>query len=84
MIICINEYPDDNQAQVWFMDTDKIDTTNSDHVAYKAAVDKALVDQMEMSTLSNDYGFFEGMSDMRSCSIWPPCSIDRQITIYLE
>lgn len=84
MIICILEYPEDEQPQVWFMDTTKLDLTNPAHIAYKAAVDEALLDSMEVSILPGyNQSYFFG-DEMEVCAVWPSCKVDRQITIYLE
>jgi len=85
MIICILEYPDDDQAQVWFMDTTKLDMTETVHSAYKKAVDEALADDMNMSAVNHDTAFFyNGHNDLKSCQVDPPCHVDEDVTIYVE
>ncbi len=85
MIICILEYPDDDQAQVWFMDTTKLDMTKTVHSAYKKAVDKALANDMNMSAVNCDTAFFyNGHNDLKSCHVDPPCYVEQDVTIYVE
>lgn len=85
MIICILEYPEDDQAQTWFMDTAKLDATNITHIAYKKAVDEALTNSMHMSAVDCDTAFFySGHEEMKSCSAETPCYVDANVTIYLE
>ena len=83
MIICILECCADEQPQVWFMDTDKLDMNSNDHIIYKEAVDKALADPLAVIGVDYEHCFSSGGSDMKSCSISPPCYVDASVEIFI-
>jgi len=75
MIICVLEYPEDDQAQVWFLDTDKLDMDNPSHVAYHVAMESGLISHSKSFFFSNK---------MDECSVDLPCHVDEHITVYVE
>ena len=83
MIICILECSGDEQPQVWFMDTDKLDTNNNDHNIYKEAVDKALADPLAVIGVDYGHSFSSGGSDMGNYTSRPPCYVDASVEIFI-
>lgn len=84
MIIAILEYPEDNQAQVFFVDVSKLDLTDTIQHRYFDNVMTAHNDSNKCSTTTYDASISYGEDVFEPATINPPCQVDDSVTLYIE
>ena len=84
MIIAVLEYPNDDQAQVFFIDIKKLDQNNIIQRRYYDNIQKAQQDLHKAEYTSFDASIIYGEDIFERAVVNPPCQIDDSITLYVE
>lgn len=86
MKLIILEYPEDDQAQVFFVDLDLVDESNPKQVAYRKFIQLALKD-MGSTTIDPGICFSYGGSynngPLSGIEIEVPNTFDESVTLYI-
>ena len=83
-IIAVLEFPEDDGAELYFVDLDKLDMNNPIHVHYKNNIMSALNDSSGIETTSFDASMAYGSENLESASVKPPCMVENSVILYVE
>ena len=84
MIIAVLEYPEDDQAQVYFVDIDKLDKNDPIQRHYYDNILEAYNSNDKISSTSFDASVFYGDDIFEPAITFFPCVVDGSITLYIE
>lgn len=81
MNLCVLFYPEDDQAQVEFIDFTVFSaSTDPDDIEVSKAIQRALFDPDKIATVKAQYV----CEKTQTGQITPPCQVDGLITIYFD
>ena len=70
----------------WVVDTDKFNMNDSVHVAYKQAIDQALLDSIKYGSIDydNSYGDHWARQSLDACKVTLPDTVDDMIVLEVD
>ena len=84
MLIAVLEYPEDDQAQVFFIDVSKLDLTNVVQRHYFDNIMEAHNHANKAAGTSYDASVSYGEDIFEAAVVNPPCQVEDSVTLYIE
>lgn len=87
MKVVVLEYPENDQAQVFYVDLDLVDESNPKQVAYRKFIQLALKDMGSTTIDCNNcfsYGGAYNNGPLSGIEVDLPNNFDESVTLYLE
>lgn len=84
MKVIVLEMTENDQPQVFLVDTTKFDLSVPEHANYQTAIHDALKDEMLSADLDLDSSFsYSGMEEGPDVQVKLPDTFDHQVTLYI-